>query len=118
MTTELNISYDTSRPSRSHGAYSVSLAETADAAHPLRQIGPTMNGTVHYRGVFDDYVQAIGAALDYIASPCTLLERTDDASGEVTILVCPTGRQPAIPVGYSHRVIGSNTPHGRFVGTP
>ena len=118
MTTELNISHDTGRPSLSHGAYSVSLAEATDAAHPLRQIGPTMDGVVRYRGVFDDYVQAIGAALDYIASPCTLLERTDDVSGEVTILVCPTGKQPAIPVGYSHRVIGSNTPRGRFVGTP
>ena len=116
MTIELNISYDISRNGRNPASYEVSLTESDEALQSLRQIGPVWNNIIKYRGVFPSRRDAADAALNYLATPCRLVERTDVLSGHATTVVQPLTFNPAQQLhGYSYRLLGSNLPTGRFV---
>ena len=115
MTIELSIYRDLSANSRRPTAYTVGISESTEPSRPLRQTGPVWNNIVSYRGVFDDRRAAVEAALDYITTPCSLIARTDVLSGRTAIVVSGlTLRQYPGP-GYSHRVLGSNLPTGRYL---
>lgn len=64
--TELHITRDTNRPSRSAIACRVSYSDTTDAPHELRQVGPVWNNVIHYRGVYETPEAARAAARAYI----------------------------------------------------
>ena len=116
MACELSIRYDLSSSSRRPAAYEVGLVDSTEPSRPLRQTGAVWNNVVSYLGVFEDRRAAVEAALDYINTNCTLIARTDVLSGLTTIVVSgirPLPREP--DHAYSHRVLGSNLPTGRFL---
>ena len=110
MPTELTIAWNVGRNSRNPTNYSVAFYETTDQPTELRQTGPVVNGSHHSRGVYEARRDAVQAALDYIAVPCRILEISDPL-GDVRFEVTGHGT----PAPRKSRLLGSNSPAGRFV---
>lgn len=88
MTTHVTICYDTTRHSRDHRSYTVTVtaaAAEAEVTDRLVKRGPTINGMARYAGVWRKRSAAVAAILAYIDAPCSIVEFSGPDGTDVKI---------------------------------
>lgn len=113
MTTNLTITVNTSH--RGLSAYRVFLTETDDALRPLTQTGPVFNGAARYEGVFHSKIEAVSAAVSYVATPHVLAEYRDMLTGDTSVRIERHDLKRAPALGWRRSVLASVSPSGTWL---
>ena len=113
----LNVAYLTDCPSGAVSAYTLSIEPTAlDGAgyYGLKSHGPVAHNVSSVRGVYASRTDAVVAALSYLPS-CTIVERLNVLTGDVTQAVHPFGYRLRAVDGVRATLLGSKSVRGIFV---
>ena len=115
MPYEIRITFDTNGNARSLRNYKISVYETDEAPHEMRQIGPVYDGIVSYRGVFATREEGLRVAVAYLPN-CVIVE-VESPTGGVSYAIERPGWQRGrrLPDYGAFTILGGKTTAGTFV---
>ena len=118
MTTQITVTFDTTRKQRAHASYSLHLADVdTPVTGRLIQNGPVYNGRVSYVGTFDTPGAAAVAALAYYGMPGQVVQMADPVTGDLSHALTPFGRLPRMAAWRDLRVLASRSSAGTYVAS-